>query len=59
MCKSVKKYGDDRANESAINTKLESVKNIMDGLNYSVDKALDLLKITGKERTIIANHFAK
>ena len=55
MCKAVKKYGDERE----LNTKLESVKNIMEGLNYSVEKALDLLKITGKERTLIANQLAK
>ena len=55
MCKSVKKYGDERE----LNTKLESVKNIMDSFNVSMEKALDALKITGKERTIIANHFAK
>ena len=55
MCKAVKKYG----NERELNTKLDAVKKIMDGLNYSVEKALDLLGITGKERTIIVNQLAK
>lgn len=59
MCKAVKKYGDDRVKESLIKANVKAVKNIMDSFNVSIDKAMDTLKITGKDRTIIANQLAK
>ena len=55
MCEAVEKYGDRREE----NTKIEAVKNLMETLALSLEQALDALKITGKDRTMIIGRLQK
>ena len=55
MCESVEKYG----NDMAVMAKVESVKNLMDSMNLSLDQALNALKIQGETREIIAKQLQK
>ena len=48
------KVGDERAEESRINTLVEAIKSLMDSMKLSLDQALNALNIEGKERAIIA-----
>ena len=63
MCESVEKYGDRREERGEKrgeeNTRIESVKNLMDNMKWTVEQALDALSIKGKERTVIISKLQK
>ena len=59
MCEAVVKYGDKRAEKEKENTRIESVKNLMDNMKWTVEQALDALSIKGKERTVIISKLQK
>ena len=55
MCEAVEKY----ARECAIRERVCNVKNLMDSLKFTVDQALDALKIQGTERNLIIDQLQK
>lgn len=63
MCESVKQYAKEYAEEYAkectMNNNMEQVKNVMSKLNYTLEEALDLLNISGKDRKTIIQQFQK
>lgn len=59
MCEAVEKYGDKRERRGEENTRIESVKNLMDNMKWTVEQALDALSIKGKERTVIISKLQK
>lgn len=59
MCETVEKYGDKRERRGEENTRIESVKNLMDNMKWTVEQALDALSIKGKERTVIISKLQK
>ena len=67
MCESFEKLankyadqiGDARAEQSRIETLVESIKSLMDNMKLSLQQALDALNIQGKDRAIIAKQLQK
>ena len=59
MCESVKQYAKEYAKECTMNNNMEQVKNIMSKLNYTLEEALDLLNISGKDRETIIQQLQK
>ncbi len=55
MCEAVEKY----AKECAIKERVCNVRNLMDSLKFTVDQALDALKIQGTERKLIIDQLQK
>lgn len=55
MCEAVEKY----AKECAIRERVCNVRNLMDSLKFTVDQALDALKIQGSERKLIIDQLQK
>ena len=50
MCKVIEDMRNEVAVETARETKIEAIKNVMEGLQYSVKQAMDLLKIPEAEQ---------
>lgn len=50
---------DKRANERQIKTRSEDVISLMDSMKWTLEQALNALKIQGKERAIIAKQLQK
>ena len=59
MCESFERLADKVAEERAEQTKIDAIKNMMDYFKCSLEEALNALKITGKERAIIAKQLQK
>ena len=63
MCESFSRLadrvGDERAEQSRIDTLVENIKSLMDNMALSLQQALDALNIQGKERAIIAKQLQK
>lgn len=63
MCESFSrladKVGDERAEQSRIETLVENIKTLMDNMTWSLQQALDALNIQGKDRAIIAKQLQK
>ena len=63
MCESFERLADkvaeERAEQRAEQTKIDAIKNMMDYFKCSLEEALNALKITGKERAIIAKQLQK
>ena len=55
MCEAVEKY----AKECAIRERVCNVRNLMDSLKFTLDQALDALKIQGSERELVASQVEK
>lgn len=53
MCNVVKEYGDERAKASAFQTKIDNIKNLMETLQFSLDQAMQALKISSDEQQLI------
>lgn len=51
MCESVKKYGDERA----LQTTITLVIQLMQNMKYTLEQALDVLGINGKDRVSVIN----
>lgn len=53
MCDAVKEYAKECAKECVDENKAENVKNLMETIDFTMDQALDALKICGEEREAI------
>ena len=53
MCDAVKEYAKEYAEEYVKGYQIYLVKNLMDSMNWSLDQALDALKIQGEQREFI------
>lgn len=53
MCEAVQEYAKEYANECVNEKQAANVKNIMEGTGFTVEQALDMLKIQGEEREAI------
>lgn len=50
MCKEIEKMRKDVEQRTAYKTNLDAIRNIMKGLKYTAQQAMDLLKIPAAER---------
>ena len=50
MCKEMEKMRNDVEQRTAYKTNLDAIRNIMEGLKYTAQQAMDLLKIPAAER---------
>ena len=61
VCKIVedyaKEYAVEKEKEAVLDTLYDSVKNLMDSLSLSVDKAMEVLKISNENREILRKRF--
>lgn len=63
MCEAVEKYAKEYAEEYAkdyvVRERVCNVRNLMDSLKFTLDQALDALKIQGTERKLIIDQLQK
>ncbi len=59
MCESFTKLADKVADERAEQTTINNIKLMMKNMKCSLEEALNVLEIKGKERAIIAKQFQK
>ncbi len=67
MCEAVEKYAREYAKEHAkdyakdyvVRERVCNVRNLMDSLKFTLDQALDALKIQGSERELVASQVEK
>lgn len=63
MCEAVEKYAKEYAEEYAkdyvVRERVCNVRNLMDSLKFTLDQALDALKIQGSERELVASQVKK
>jgi len=57
--KMAEQVADKRANERQIKTRSDDVISLMDSMKWTLEQALNALKIQGKERAIIAKQLQK
>ena len=50
MCKEMEEMRNDVEQRTAYKTNLDAIRNIMEGLKYTAQQAMDLLKIPAAER---------
>ena len=63
MCESftklADKVGDERAEQSRLETMVENIKSLMKNMKLTLEQALNALNIQGKDRAIIAKSLQK
>ena len=57
VCKIVEEFAEEREKEAVLDTLYDSVKNLMDSMSFSVDKAMEVLKISNENREILRKRF--
>ena len=57
VCKIVEEFAEEREKKAVLDTLYDSVKNLMDSLSFSVDKAMEVLKISNENREILRKRF--
>ena len=55
VCKSIKRC----AKECAYEAKLEAVQSLMETVNFSLEKAMDAIKLSNDEKTYVLNNIQK
>ena len=53
VCKAVEEYGDNRAQEREISTKIDVIKNLMVNLKFTFEQAANAIGLSAEEQTII------
>lgn len=59
MCEAVEQFAKEYADEEIMKSQINNVQNLMDNVNFTLEQALDALKIQGHEREVIIEHFKK
>ena len=59
VCKSIENYAKEYAKEYASEKSLTYVKALMDKLDFSLEKAMDALKLSNDEKTYVLNNIQK
>ena len=61
MCKIIEEYGDKRAKESEEATRIETlfntIKNLMESLNLTLEQALSATKVSDADRAVLIKRF--
>ncbi len=61
MCKIIEEYGDKRAKESEEATRIETlfntIKNLMESLNLTLEQALSAIKVSDADRAVLIKRF--
>ena len=59
MCEAVEQFAKEYADEEIMKSQINNVQHLMDNVNFTLEQALDALKIQGHEREVIIEHFKK